>query len=89
MIARHCIVEGRVQGVGFRFFTERAAGVLGIRGWVRNLDDGSVEIYAAGSDEIMEQFMDRVRTGPAGSRVQRVQVQEVSLEEHSGFSVRG
>ena len=49
MIARLYRVRGRVQGVGFRYFVEHSAKGLGVSGWVRNVDDGSVEVYALGA----------------------------------------
>ncbi len=70
------IVEGRVQGVGFRYFTQRMARQIGVFGWVRNLEDGSVEIRAEGEAVRMGQFLARVRQGPSLGRVTRVQVEE-------------
>lgn len=65
-------VSGRVQGVGYRWFVDRTARELGIRGWVRNAPDGSVEAVAAGSDYALEAFDAALRRGPVGSRVAAV-----------------
>ncbi|OPZ11026.1 MAG: Acylphosphatase [candidate division BRC1 bacterium ADurb.BinA364] len=65
----HCIVEGRVQGVGFRYFAENQALALGLSGWVRNLRDGSVETEAEGPREALEQYLAALRRGPAFARV--------------------
>ncbi len=62
-------VEGRVQGVGFRQFTVQQARRLGVDGWVRNESDGSVQIVAEGPREALEQFLERVSSGPATARV--------------------
>ena len=56
LIARHYLISGRVQGVGFRYFAERAARYAGVTGWVRNLADGSVEVHAKGTPAEVEKF---------------------------------
>ena len=89
MIARRAIVSGRVQGVGFRFFTEDAAAREGINGWVRNVPDGRVEIEAEGEAEAIERFEHRIRHGPPGARVERVEVTDgVTSHHNTGFTVR-
>ena len=65
----HAVVRGRVQGVGFRWFVREAAHRLGLAGWVRNLDDGSVEVAADGNDESIEAFRRALHQGPAGATV--------------------
>lgn len=62
--AVHLRVRGRVQGVGFRYYTRSRAEALGLRGFVRNLPDGSVEAQAEGDAEALEAFVAQVRTGP-------------------------
>lgn len=89
MKARRAVVSGRVQGVGFRFFTERAARELGVRGWVRNLPDGSVETVAEGEDDAMARFLERLRRGPLSSRVDRVLEEEMSVEGFTAFEITG
>ena len=88
-VARRYVISGRVQGVGFRFFTEESAAREGIHGWVRNAPDGSVEIEAEGETEALERFEHRIRHGPRGARVDRVDVTEgVVSQRTSGFSIR-
>lgn len=65
-------VEGRVQGVGFRWWAVRTAERLGLRGTVRNLPDGSVEIDASGPDDALELFAELLRDGPPSARVDAV-----------------
>ncbi len=72
----HITVQGRVQGVGFRYFTLQRAQSLGVRGWVRNLADGSVEIMVSGAGSPLEKFIDAVKNGPSFSRVDDVVVSE-------------
>ena len=73
-IARRLIVGGRVQGVGFRYFTQDAAAREGIGGWVRNLPDGTVEAYLDGESEAVTRMERAIRQGPRGARVERVDV---------------
>jgi acylphosphatase len=87
--ARRYLVSGRVQGVGFRFFTEEAAAREGLHGYVRNLPDGRVEIAAEGDAEALERFERHVRHGPPGARVERVDVDDDAPDGcHHGFSIR-
>ena len=72
-LARRFIVRGRVQGVGFRWFVEREAHVLGISGWVRNNSDGSVEVLGQGSRDQLLGFRSRLRQGPRAARVDDVE----------------
>ena len=74
--ARRFLVRGRVQGVGFRWFVEREAHVLGIAGWVRNNVDGSVEVLAMGSREQLLGLSSRLREGPRAARVDDVEEAE-------------
>lgn len=72
-------ITGRVQGVGFRWFTRRTAGELGVRGSVRNRPDGSVEVHAEGPAEVLARFEERLRRGPRGARVDGVGRVESSM----------
>ena len=67
-------ISGRVQGVGFRAWTVRTAAELGLRGWVRNLADGSVEALACGDRETLDRFVDQCRRGPQFAGVKAVDV---------------
>jgi acylphosphatase len=71
--ARRFLVRGRVQGVGFRWFVEREAQILGIAGWVRNNSDSSVEVLAMGTREQLSGLRSRLQEGPRASRVDDVQ----------------
>jgi acylphosphatase len=73
-VARRYLISGRVQGVGFRYFTEATAQREGVAGWVRNLPDRSVEVVAEGDVDAVERFERAVRRGPPGARVDRVEV---------------
>lgn len=67
-------VTGRVQGVGFRMWTQKTAVALGLRGWVRNLKDGSVETVIEGDEAIVEQMIQKLHEGPRVSKVESVEV---------------
>ncbi len=87
--ARRYLISGRVQGVGFRFFTEAAAAREGLHGWVVNRSDGRVEIAVEGDVEALDRFEGHVRHGPPGARVERVEVDEtVPGGRDIGFSIR-
>jgi acylphosphatase len=88
-VARRFVISGRVQGVGFRFFTERLASGEGLHGWVRNLPDGCVEISAEGDVDALDRFEHRVRSGPPGARVEGVDVEGTApTGRDAGFSTR-
>ena len=76
--ARRFVVRGRVQGVGFRWFVEREAHLLGIAGWVRNNADGSVEVLAMGTRDQLLGLRSRLREGPRAARVDDVEESEAS-----------
>jgi acylphosphatase len=85
----HARVEGRVQGVGFRYFVLETAQALGVNGWVRNRWDESVEVMAEGEREVLERLMTALRRGPRVSFVSNVQVEWGDGKgEWSEFSVR-
>lgn len=68
----HAVVRGDVQGVGFRYFVMRKAAQLGLKGWVRNNDDGTVELVAEGERGDLEQLLRSAREGPRLARVSDV-----------------
>jgi acylphosphatase len=72
MAVLHAVVRGDVQGVGFRYFVRQHARELGIRGWVRNRPDGTVEVQAEGDTTSVHQLRELLSEGPAGARVTRV-----------------
>ena len=86
--AFHIFVSGRVQGVSFRASTEAEARRLGVSGWVRNLTDGRVEIWAEGPVEEVEALVSWCRGGPVWARVERAVVEEVEPVGCEGFEVR-
>ncbi len=80
-MVRHYLVRGRVQGVGFRWFVHREAGALGLHGWVRNTDDGHVEVVATGEPVLLRALEDALHRGSRGSRVDRVIVHDLDPAE--------
>ena len=89
IIARRILVSGRVQGVGFRWFTKDAATREGVSGWVRNLPDGRVEALIEGDIESVTRVERAVRLGPRGARIETVFVDEEQPSgTHHGFDIR-
>ena len=82
--ARKYVVTGRVQGVGFRFFTENQATRLGLSGYVKNCADGTVEAYAVGDAEALEEFKAALAEGPRSARVDEVQEFEERVRTGAG-----
>jgi acylphosphatase len=87
--ARRWFIGGRVQGVGFRYFAQRAASGLGLTGYTRNLDDGRVEVYAAGPEDKLSELAGMLRTGPHWADVRTVEEQDAAVEGHSDFIISG
>lgn len=79
--AARWVVSGRVQGVGFRWFTVRLAERIGVRGWVSNLADGRVEVVARGSDQQLSLLEEGLRTGPRMAHVEGVEKYEIPHED--------
>jgi acylphosphatase len=71
-MVRHFLVRGRVQGVGFRWFVHREASELGLRGWVRNTEEGDVELVVSGDEDGLTELCNSLNRGPRGSRVDQV-----------------
>ena len=80
-MVRHYLVKGRVQGVGFRWFVHREAAALDLNGWVRNTEDGHVEVVAAGDPEPLSELAQVLRKGSRGSRVDAVIEHELDGKE--------
>jgi len=88
--ASRFVVRGRVQGVGFRWFVEREAHLLGIAGWVRNNADGSVEVLAQGNRDQLSGLHSRLREGPRAARVDNVEVADARPAEGlNSFRIEG
>src|SRR5271166_5528423 len=88
--ARRFLVRGRVQGVGFRWFVEREAHILGISGWVRNNSDSSVEVLAMGTRDQLAGLRSRLREGPRAARVDAVEESEARVTSGlSSFRIEG
>jgi acylphosphatase len=77
----HFLVKGRVQGVGFRWFVQREAAEIGLRGWVRNTNEGHVEIVAAGDEASLAELKAALQKGSRGSRVDAVIEDELAESE--------
>jgi acylphosphatase len=87
-LAKRWFVAGMVQGVGFRFFVQHKARSLGLSGWVRNLDDGRLEVYAAGPAAQLSDLAAALHAGPRMAHVRSVEEIEAADENVSGFGVR-
>jgi|YNPBryulayer2012_1023412.scaffolds.fasta_scaffold00953_2 acylphosphatase len=79
----HVIVSGRVQGVGYRWFVKQVATTLGVKGYVRNLPNGTVELEAEGDSESLNALIREMKKGPLGAHVQAVQEQRKTLQSAS------
>ncbi len=89
---RHYLIKGRVQGVGFRWYVHREAGALGLKGWVRNTEDGHVEVVAVGEVEQLSELQAALHKGSRGSRVDTIVEHELAESESAGlgpFQIEG
>ncbi len=88
----HFLIQGRVQGVGFRWFVQREASELDLRGWVRNTEDGDVEVVAAGKPVDLDELRSSLRRGPRGARVDRLvehHLNDSEAESLNSFQIDG
>ena len=87
-VARRYVVSGRVQGIGFRYFTQATALRENLHGWVRNLPDGRVEALAEGEADAMGRFERALRHGPPGARVEQLEIEHTMPDgRDTGFTV--
>ncbi len=84
IIARKCFIKGLVQGVGFRFFAQRAAARHQVLGYVKNLEDGRVETYIEGDEKSVQEFINDLSTGPVFSRIE--EIEEIVLEPNGSYT---
>lgn len=86
----HAVISGLVQGVGFRFSTRAKALSLGLKGWVRNLPNGGVEVLAEGETAPIEALYEWLHEGPPGARVDEVEVlaRKEAPAQHKDFEIR-
>lgn len=87
VVSKSILVKGKVQGVGFRYSAKEKARVYGIKGWVKNLRDGSVLIEAEGSSTAMNQFIHWCKTGPSMARVDSANISDIQFQNHKEFIV--
>jgi acylphosphatase len=88
----HFLIRGRVQGVGFRWFVHREASELDLRGWVRNTEEGDVEVVASGTLEDLAELRSSLRHGPRGSRVDHLiehYLEEAEATNLDSFRIEG
>jgi acylphosphatase len=84
------VIRGWVQGVGYRNFTQRVADRLGVRGFVRNLPSGEVEVQAEADDATLQLFKQELRRGPRMAQVDEILESDIELSaSYSSFSIRG
>lgn len=89
MIRYSILVDGKVQGVGFRFFTQLTAANLKLTGWCKNLNDGRVQIEVQGSEETLNQFISALKKGNNFSRIDEMVVDEITvIENEKKYSIK-
>ena len=84
----HIIVTGRVHGVSYRYYVKNYAEQFGVKGFVKNLADGSVEIVAQAEDDVLEEFLEKCKKGPLLAKIKGFIVEEEELKTHFEFEVR-
>ncbi|HEY7390361.1 MAG TPA: acylphosphatase [Bryobacteraceae bacterium] len=85
--AKRWLISGRVQGVGFRYFAQRAATEMNLTGYVRNLEDGNVEVYATGPPDQLSRFAALLQRGPRGALVRSAEEQPAELLLYRSFLI--
>ncbi|WP_338471771.1 acylphosphatase [Niallia sp. XMNu-256] len=89
MIQLHIIVSGKVQGVGYRYFSQMKAVQYGVTGWAKNLPDGSVEILAIGTNDQLEPFIEDLRIGNPFSKIEEMNITEgEKSEDFHSFTIK-
>jgi acylphosphatase len=85
----HILISGKVQGVAYRYYMEKMARSLNLKGWVRNTEDGRVEAVIEGEDDSVNAMIEWCRKGPPAAKVSHVEVRdELSMENFNGFKIK-
>ena len=87
VVTTHLLIQGRVQGVGYRYSAQREATKLGLVGWIRNRQDGSVEAVAHGRGEAVIRFIEWCNEGPPGAKVTRVEAGPIEAPNNQIFDI--
>ena len=87
VLAKRYFIRGRVQGVGYRYFAQRAAADLQVTGYTRNLDDGRVEVYAVGTPEQLSDLAGRLWKGPRMADVRGVDEADAAVQQYDSFQI--
>ena len=88
-VRKHLRIHGHVQGVSFRYYALQRAAALGLRGWVRNCPDGSVEAVVEGDADAVRAFIGWAQHGPSAAEVQAVQIEDETPVGEASFAIRG
>ena len=88
IIALSIRVYGKVQGVNYRLFTYRLALELNLRGWVENMDDGTVQLYAEGDESQLNNLVERLRIGPSQARVDKLELSQIDSINCLEFNIK-
>ncbi len=89
MKSMRCVISGKVQGVYFRAWAKDQADSLGVKGWVRNINDGRVEVLAQAADDLLEEYKTRLIQGTSMSEVQKIDCETIDYEKvYSIFETR-
>jgi acylphosphatase len=83
MAGKHILVQGKVQGVGYRYFVKIQADMLSLKGWVRNLANGEVEVQAFGTEAQLNSFLSQLKMGPPMAKVEKLDVREVEVSDNT------
>ncbi|MEX0660162.1 MAG: acylphosphatase [Balneolaceae bacterium] len=84
-VEKHLIIKGRVQGVGFRYFTKKNAESLGVQGWVKNLSNGDVETVIQGEEDQVKEMINYLKSGPVSAKVEEVREVDESEKLHQSY----
>ena len=88
-VARHLVIRGRVQGVGYRYFIYNIADNLGLTGYAKNLFNGDVEIYAEGNLELLKELVKKAKEGPSGAHVEKMNTEWLEFKnKYSNFETK-
>ena len=87
-VQKHIYISGRVQGVGFRAFTRNQAATFDIKGWVKNLSDGRVELVIQGEKSKVKAMINKVKEGPSFARVDDIEINDEKSENFNDFKIK-